>query len=234
MNSFLDKFRPVSPTAETNPATIEEIPKPNEFIDVLNRMAGFLERMQGQAITTDFFEHRIETLAASTSGTLNLETKNPFSYVTIPNAPRDLTLVGLGNTMGHRLTKVLKGQTLNLTVSQTDHLSINYSSGFGDTDFLDVYLSVRPFQVNLGNQPEVALDSGSGIFLVSQSDTVNDPNGPFRAIVFGTVGVLRLTTPENADITIPSGVLSAGIVHPMRIHRVWTTSTTAANIYGLT
>lgn len=74
---------------------------------------------------------------------------------------------------------------------------------------------------------------GYNIVAVTQSDGTNDPNGPFRGIVFGTAGAIKVTTAKGDDVTLPSGLLSAGVIHPLRIKRVWSTGTTAANIYGV-
>ena len=55
-----------------------------------------------------------------------------------------------------------------------------------------------------------------------------------RGICFATAGILRVTFVNGDDVTFPSGALAAGIVHPLAVRRVWSTTTTAASIVGLT
>lgn len=64
--------------------------------------------------------------------------------------------------------------------------------------------------------------------------TPHDTNeiGPYRGIVFGVAGILRITTQNGNSRTIPSGVLAAGVVHPIRFIGVHT-DTTADDIWGL-
>lgn len=76
-------------------------------------------------------------------------------------------------------------------------------------------------------------DPAFDIVAVTKSDGTNDPNGPFRGVVFGTAGILKITTMDDTDRTIPSGVLAAGVIHPIRVKRVWSTTTTAADIWGV-
>lgn len=76
-------------------------------------------------------------------------------------------------------------------------------------------------------------DPGSNIVAVTKSDATNDPNGPFRGICFGTAGIVKVTTLDGSDVAIPSGVLAAGVIHPLYILRVWSTTTTATDIYGV-
>lgn len=54
-----------------------------------------------------------------------------------------------------------------------------------------------------------------------------------RAIAFSTAGTLKVTTFGGETVTIPSGVLSPGIFHPIRIKRVHATGTTVTNIVGV-
>ena len=68
---------------------------------------------------------------------------------------------------------------------------------------------------------------------VTKSDTTADPAGPFRGIVFGGAGIIKLTTLEGDSVTIPSGVLATGIIHPIRFTRVWSATTTATDIWGV-
>ena len=76
-------------------------------------------------------------------------------------------------------------------------------------------------------------DAATNIVLATKSDTVNDPAGPFRGIVFVTAQAIKITTHENDDITLPSGLLSAGVVHNIRVKRVWSTGTGGGDVYGV-
>jgi hypothetical protein len=89
-------------------------------------------------------------------------------------------------------------------------------------------MSRRP---SLGRDTQT--DPGSDIFAVTQSDSTNDPNGPFRGFAFGTAGDIKVRTLNGSDVVIPDGVLSAGVIHPIHILFVWTTGTTASEIYGV-
>ena len=68
-------------------------------------------------------------------------------------------------------------------------------------------------------------------FLITPSDST-DLSEVTRAISFGTVGTLRIITQDGTTLTIPSGALAAGIMHPIGAQRVLSTGTTAANIVG--
>lgn len=74
---------------------------------------------------------------------------------------------------------------------------------------------------------------GRDIVPVTKSDTVADPAGPFRGIVIGTAGIIKVTMASGETRTIPSGVLAAGVIHPLSFTRVWNGTTTATDIYGV-
>lgn len=59
------------------------------------------------------------------------------------------------------------------------------------------------------------------------SDTVESPRAT-RGVYVGTSGNLRVLTDEDQDVIIPS--LAAGVIHPLRIKKAFSTSTTAANV----
>jgi hypothetical protein len=65
--------------------------------------------------------------------------------------------------------------------------------------------------------------------LVTPSDST-DLTDVTRAICFGTAGAIKVTTAGGETVVIPSGALVAGIQHPMRLKRVFSTGTTAASI----
>ena len=68
-------------------------------------------------------------------------------------------------------------------------------------------------------------------FLVTPHDS-NELSEVTRAISFGTAGTLKITTEDGTDITIPSGALAVGIMHPIGARRIWSTGTTVTNIVG--
>lgn len=65
--------------------------------------------------------------------------------------------------------------------------------------------------------------------LVTPDDS-NDLTSMTRGVSFGTAGAIKVTTAGGETLVIPSGALAAGVVHPVAWVRIWSTSTTAANI----
>jgi hypothetical protein len=65
--------------------------------------------------------------------------------------------------------------------------------------------------------------------LVAPSDT-DELAKVSRGISFGTAGALAVVTLGGESLTIPSGALAAGVIHPLRVRQVKNTGTTAANI----
>ena len=68
---------------------------------------------------------------------------------------------------------------------------------------------------------------------VTKSDATADPNGPFRAIIIGGAGIVKVTMDSGETRTIPATVLAAQTVYEMRFTRVWDATTTATDIWGL-
>ena len=66
---------------------------------------------------------------------------------------------------------------------------------------------------------------------VAASNTVNDTNGPFRALIVGVAGDVKVTTLRGSDVVYPA--LVAGVIHPICCKRVWVTGTTATGIKGV-
>lgn len=66
---------------------------------------------------------------------------------------------------------------------------------------------------------------------VTESDTVADPNGPFRGLLITTAGTVKITTAAGNARSFASGELAAGIIHPIRFTRAWSTGT-AAVVWG--
>lgn len=67
------------------------------------------------------------------------------------------------------------------------------------------------------------------------ADDANDLTVVTRGISFATAGALKVTmmgdnATAGATVVIPSGALAAGLIHPLRVRRIWATGTTAASI----
>lgn len=69
-----------------------------------------------------------------------------------------------------------------------------------------------------------------GCALITPADS--DLTTYLRGIAFATAGALKVTMVNGDVVVIPSGALAAGMIHPLRIKRVWSTGTTAASIVG--
>lgn len=69
------------------------------------------------------------------------------------------------------------------------------------------------------------------IFLITPNND-SDLGQLTRGIAFAAAGTLRVTTVANEDVTIPDGALAAGIIHPIRVRKVWATGTSATGIVG--
>lgn len=65
---------------------------------------------------------------------------------------------------------------------------------------------------------------------ITPSDATDLPR-PCRSIYVGSAGNLQVTMVSGATVTL-TGLL-AGVVYPLRVQRVWATSTTAANLVAL-
>ena len=71
-----------------------------------------------------------------------------------------------------------------------------------------------------------------GVVAATLSNTTDEPK-PFRGIFFSTEGAIKIRTDEDVDITIPTGCLVAGMIHPIRVKRVFSTGTDALDIHGV-
>lgn len=69
-----------------------------------------------------------------------------------------------------------------------------------------------------------------GCAALTQSDTVADPAGPFRAVWCGVAGNLKVTF---ADGTVGTFAVASASRFEGRIKMVWTTGTTATGLTGL-
>lgn len=67
------------------------------------------------------------------------------------------------------------------------------------------------------------------VALVTPSDSTDLPFA-CRGISFVTAGALKITTVGGETVTIPSGALGAGVIHPVCAARIWAGGTTAVSI----
>ena len=72
-------------------------------------------------------------------------------------------------------------------------------------------------------------DPIEGIYTITPSDTV-DLTIPTRAIFLSVAGNLKMTTVNGTTVTMVG--LSAGVLHRIRVRRVWATGTGASGIMG--
>lgn len=78
-------------------------------------------------------------------------------------------------------------------------------------------------------------DPPVGGFVVTPSDSAQLNNGTTsvigRAVSVGTVGTLKVTYKDGTTSTIPAANLIAGAQTPMQVTHIWSTGTTATDIY---
>lgn len=80
-------------------------------------------------------------------------------------------------------------------------------------------------------QWERVKDPAENIVLITPDDD-NDLALATRGLSFGTAGALKVDTLAGQTVVIPNGALAAGIIHPIRVTRVYATGTDAAGIVG--
>lgn len=68
-------------------------------------------------------------------------------------------------------------------------------------------------------------------FTPTQSNTVDDPAGPFAAFYVGVTGDVKVTTLSGQDVVFKNVQQGTGI--PVAHRRVWVTGTTASSILSL-
>lgn len=66
---------------------------------------------------------------------------------------------------------------------------------------------------------------------VTPDDDNDLAGGICRGIAFAGAGALAVTMANGQDRTIASGVLAAGVLHPIRIKRIKAAGTTATSIF---
>lgn len=68
---------------------------------------------------------------------------------------------------------------------------------------------------------------------VTQSDTADDPAGPFRGFILSAEGALKIRTANDEDRTYASGIFAAKTIYPIAFKRVFDTGTDAITVIGL-
>ncbi len=74
------------------------------------------------------------------------------------------------------------------------------------------------------------IEPGDSAIAITPNNTQNLEH-PTRGIYVGVTGNLRVLTIDNYDITFVN--IAAGIIHPIRVLRVYSTGTTATDIVGV-
>lgn len=69
------------------------------------------------------------------------------------------------------------------------------------------------------------------VFLITP-DNGADLASVTRGISFGSAGDLKIAMIDGGTVTIPSGALAVGVIHPIRAARVYATGTTAGTLVG--
>lgn len=68
---------------------------------------------------------------------------------------------------------------------------------------------------------------GPGVpFLITKHDSTNATRVT-RGLAWKGAGAVKVTTPDGTDVVIADGVLTPGVIHPLRVVRVWDTGTGA-------
>lgn len=81
--------------------------------------------------------------------------------------------------------------------------------------------------------PENLITPANKIYALTHSDGTADPNGPFRGLMLTVAGTIKIRMRGGNDVTLLSGTLAPGVIHPVRFTRVWSTGTTATGLFGV-
>jgi hypothetical protein len=65
--------------------------------------------------------------------------------------------------------------------------------------------------------------------IVTPSDSV-DLSDVTRGITLSVAADVKVTTAGGETVVIPSGSLAAGVIHPLRVSRVWATGTGSTTV----
>lgn len=82
---------------------------------------------------------------------------------------------------------------------------------------------------NQASAEESATSPPAHVALVTPSDSADLANVT-RGVSFAGAGALKVTTYGGETVVIPSGALAVGVIHPLKVSRIHSTSTTATGI----
>lgn len=74
------------------------------------------------------------------------------------------------------------------------------------------------------------IDPADGVFIITPSDTENLTQAT-RGLYVGVAGDVKVDMASGDTITFKT--LSAGIIHPLRVRKVYSTGTNATDILGI-
>jgi len=77
----------------------------------------------------------------------------------------------------------------------------------------------------------MSVASSGYVFLITPNDSA-DLTKVTKGVSFGTAGALKIDDESGNAVVIPSGALAAGVIHPIRARRVYSTGTDASGIVG--
>lgn len=80
------------------------------------------------------------------------------------------------------------------------------------------------------NNKHDGIQPATEVVLITKNDSTTFAR--LRGISFHTAGILRVDTADSTDVSIPSGALAAGVIHPIAITRIYSTTTTADGFVG--
>lgn len=84
----------------------------------------------------------------------------------------------------------------------------------------------------MGNKYD-GLQRADEVVSIGVGDDSNDiTGGAIRGISFAVAGALKITTTGGNTVTITSGALAAGVIHPIGIVKVFATGTGCTGIWG--
>ena len=69
-------------------------------------------------------------------------------------------------------------------------------------------------------------------FNITRGDTTASDFTVTRGLAWAGTGPVKITTPDGTDVVIGDGVLVPGVIHPLRVIRVWSTGTTPTVFVG--
>lgn len=74
-----------------------------------------------------------------------------------------------------------------------------------------------------------AVEPAEHVALPSLSDSA-DLTDVTRGLSFAVAGDIKVNTVGGETVVIPSGALAPGIIHPLRVSRIWSTGTAATGL----